>query len=169
MKRIIRILFKLVNGGGALGAVILVFVWGSICINVAMRYLFGRPQAWAIELSEYAILYITFLGGAYVLKEEGHVKVDWVVGRLQPRSAALLEIANSVAGALLCLIITWYGVATTWSHYIRNIYRVTTLETPTFLILAVIPIGSFLLSVQFFRRAYEKMKIVRSSSENNRD
>lgn len=141
-----------------MAAVILVLVWVAICFNVVMRYLFNQPQVWAIELSEYAIFYITFLGSAWLLKEDGHVKVDWVLSRLGDRNAALLETINSILGALLCMIITWYGIETTWSHYIRGIYRITVLETPTFLILAVIPVGALLLSIQFLRNAYGSIK-----------
>jgi TRAP-type C4-dicarboxylate transport system permease small subunit len=122
---------------------------------------------WAIELSEYAILYITFLGGAWVLKEEGHVRVDWVLSRLGVRYTAWLETVNSMLGALLCLTITWFGIETTWSHYIRGIYRITVLETPTFLILAVIPVGAALLSVQFLRKAYESIKSLRGFPKKN--
>ena len=158
MKKIARIFLWCIDGGGALAAVILVLVWVAICVNVAMRYLFNQPQVWAIELSEYAILYITFLGGAWVLKEEGHVKVDWILSRLDARNTALLETINSILGALLCITITWYGIETTWSHYIRGIYRITVMETPTFLILAVIPVGALLLSIQFLRKAYDSIK-----------
>jgi len=158
LKKIVRIFLWCIDGGGALAAVILVLVWVAICFNVVMRYLFNQPQVWAIELSEYAIFYITFLGSAWLLKEDGHVKVDWVLSRLGDRNAALLETINSILGALLCMIITWYGIETTWSHYIRGIYRITVLETPTFLILAVIPVGALLLSIQFLRNAYGSIK-----------
>lgn len=167
LPRAARILDRLIDLCVALTTFILVLTWMSICINVAMRYLLHRPQVWVLEFSEYGILYMTFLGGAWVLKKEGHVKVDWVLNYLKPSECALLNTITSFVGVALFLVITWYSAETTWIHFVRGTYRITLLETPMYLILAAIPIGSFLISVQFLSRACEYAKNWKSLQEKN--
>ena len=137
---------------------ILVFVWASVCFNVGMRYMINRPQVWVIELCEYSILYMTFLGAAWLHKKGGHVQVDWMVGSLPFKYTELLNLVTSYIGTALFLIITWYGVETTWSHFVRGTYRITLLETPMYLILGIIPIGSFLLALQFVFSGQEHLR-----------
>ena len=168
LARTARIFDRLIDLCVALAALILFLTWMSICVNVAMRFFLHRPQVWVMEFSEYGILYITFLGGAWVLKKEGHVKVDWVLNYLKPRNCALLNTITSFVGIILFLIITWYGAETTWSHFVRGTYRITLLEIPMYLILAVIPIGSFFISIQFLSRAYDYIKKWRSLQKNSK-
>ena len=54
----------------AIACVILSLVMLSVCLEVFLRYFLNRPQVWVIELSEYALLYITFLSAAWVLKSD---------------------------------------------------------------------------------------------------
>jgi TRAP-type C4-dicarboxylate transport system permease small subunit len=89
-----------------------------------------------------------------VLKEERHVKIDIVLNRLNARTQATLNIITSVIGAIVFLVVAWYGLQVTLES-LQTGYRLDTpLRTHRFLIVAVIPVGSFLFSVRFLRRAY---------------
>ena len=134
-----------------------------------MRSAVGHSIVWVIEICEYSLLFITFLGTAWLLRRDGHVKIDLVVNRLRPRVRAVVSVIISIIGTAVCLVITWYGAETTWSHFIRGTYRITLLETPMYLILAVIPIGSFLISIQFFSMACRQMKNWRSIQMENQN
>jgi C4-dicarboxylate transporter DctQ subunit len=72
--RMIRILFHVASG------LSLVIVFGT-ATEILMRYFLNRPQIWAVEVTEYTMLYITFLGSAWLLREEGHVKMDILIWR----------------------------------------------------------------------------------------
>ncbi len=92
-----------------LADVILMFLMLSVCADVILRYFFNRPQAWVAEISEYLLLYITFLGAAWVLKNEGHVIVDVLVAQVSPKARAVLGVISSVIGAfvLSCRSLVW--------------------------------------------------------------
>jgi TRAP-type C4-dicarboxylate transport system permease small subunit len=137
-----------------LAIVLLIFTMLSVSGQVIMRYSLERSAFWIIEVNEYALLYITFLGTAWVLKREGHVKMDVVLNRLTPGTQSLLYITTSILGAIICLLLTWYGAKVTWEHFQIGYYIPTLLKPPKFLILAIIPVGSFLLFIQFLRRTY---------------
>ncbi len=133
---------------------LLIFAWLSVCLEIVMRYFLNRPLVWVIEISEYILLFITFLGATWLLKKEGHVAIDVVLTKLDPRTAAIVNIVTSLLGAASCLALAWYAGQTTWVHFQKGIYDQRTLELPMAPLMAVIPIGSFLLFVQFLRRTY---------------
>lgn len=149
-----HIVDRIIEFAAVLAGVGVVFVMISICFDVISRRLLNMGQEWPIEYTEYALLYITFLSTAWVLKKEAHVKMDLLLNRLKPRNQALLNTATSIIGAMLCLIMAWFGVLVTWDMFQRGIHRPTPLYTPMAPLIAVIPVGSFLLLIQFLRRAY---------------
>jgi TRAP-type C4-dicarboxylate transport system permease small subunit len=100
------------------------------------------------------LLYVTFLGATWLLKREGHVSVDVVVERLNPRARLWFNVIISILIGALCLVMAFSGVSATLNVYRRGVFTVTTLEVPLALLVAVIPLGFFLLFIQFLRRAY---------------
>ena len=133
---------------------LLIFGWLAVCFEVVMRYFVGQPQIWVIEIVEYILVYTCFLGAAWLLKEEGHVKVDVLLNRLNPRNQALLNSMTSGLTTVLWLLLTWYTGGATLKAFKLGLYTPTILEIPKAPLYAVMPFGSFLLFVQFFRRTY---------------
>ena len=149
-----RILDRVVDIFAFLAGLLLAFILLSVCIEVIMRYFLNRPLQWVIELTEYALLYITFLGTAWLLKREGHITVDVILTRLSPRKQAFLGILSSAIGVLICVSLIWYGSEVAWDHFQRGVYDPTVLEFPKALVIVIIPVGSLVLLFQFFRRGY---------------
>ena len=137
-----------------LAAILLTFLMLIICVQVVMRYFLMRPMPGVIEISEVSLVYITFLGATWLLRREGHVKMDMVLTRLNRRTRAWVNTVTAIIGAGTCLIITWYSALATWSHAQMGHYVASTIDIPTAPILAVIPVCCFLLFIQFLRRAY---------------
>lgn len=145
---------RIMSSLAAVGAVILVLLMLLISTAVTTRYFFHQPIPGVIEIAEYSLLFIPLLAAAWVLKGEGHVKMDLILSRLTAGSQVRMNVVTSIICVLICLVLTWYGVKVTWEHFQIGHYQATTLRTPTFLILAIIPLGFFLLSIQFMRRTY---------------
>jgi len=139
---------------GFLAGVVLVVLMLVMCYEVVMRYFFARPPAWAVEVAEYMLFFIAFLGAAWLLKMHGHVRVDIVAGRLNPKARAMLNIITSILGVIICLLLTWYGGETAWSHFQRGVLVAKVLELPKGPFLILISLGCFLLSIEFLRQAY---------------
>lgn len=137
-----------------LAAFLLAFLMLSVCGGVVMRYFLHRPLFWVLDISEVILLYITFLGTAWVLKQEGHVKVEIVISRLKPRVQAIFGILSSIIGIVISGVLVWYGSQVTRDYFLRGILEPTVLELPVAPILAIIPLGSVLLFVQFLRRGH---------------
>jgi TRAP-type C4-dicarboxylate transport system permease small subunit len=137
-------------------------IFFSTCIELFMRYFFNRPQIWAVEVTEYTMLYITFLGAAWLLREEGHVKIDLLLSFLAPRSQAFLNSITSLLGAVVCSVIAFYGSWSTWLHYQKGLTTFSAMELLKWPFLIVIPFGSLLLLIQFVRSVFSYWKKFKS-------
>lgn len=152
-----------------LAGILLIVMMLSVNFEVAMRYFLGSPTKWVMDVTQSILLYITFLGTAWVLKREGHVKMDMVINRLKPRTQAMVNIITSISAAIPWLVITCYTANVTWDHFQRGFIMMrTALYMPSAPILVIIPIGSFLLFIQFLRRAYGYLASYRASTSNNK-
>jgi C4-dicarboxylate transporter DctQ subunit len=154
MKKLMALFDHVVNGMIFLAGLILVFIMLSVCLEVILRYFLNRPQVWVTEVTEVLLLYITFLGTTWLLRQEGHVKVDILLNRLKPRMLALLGIFSSAIGILVSITLTVSGFQLTWDYVQRGIYTPTAMEIPVSIIIVIIPVGSLMLLVQFIRRGW---------------
>jgi len=135
----------------------------SVCLEVILRYFFNRPQVWVIELSEYALLYITFLGAAWVLKSGGHVTVDLFTDFLGSRGRAICSLISFIVCFIVSIILVVYGARVTWDHFSKGIYNPTILEIPKSAILLVIPLGGITLLIQAIRGALQSLRSIKES------
>jgi TRAP-type C4-dicarboxylate transport system permease small subunit len=126
-----------------------------VCIEVVARYFLNNPQDWTLETTEYILLWITFMSAAWVLKREGHVSIDMLPNKLNPRSQSLLTTFTSVISAIACIVIFWYSLKVTYIYYQQGFILPKSLEIPKFPIFSIISLGCLMLSIQFLRRAYK--------------
>jgi len=164
MKLMPRILDFIEDLFAFLAISILLFISASVCLEVVMRYGFNDPLIWVVEISESALLYITFLGAAWVLRNNGHVRIDILVDRVSSRLKYKLGFITSTIGLTVSIIFTIWGGITTWDHFLRGLYKPTVLEIPSWLLLIVIPLGSLLVATRFFRQALSYWQ--KNSSKN---
>jgi len=126
----------------------------AIFADVTLRFFFNRPITWVFEGTEYSLLYITFLGAAWLLKRGGHVRIDVLLISLKPRPRAILNIITSILLAIICLFLFWYSAETTWDLHQRGVEYIQYHSIPKAALLAAIPVGSFLLFIQAIKRTY---------------
>jgi TRAP-type C4-dicarboxylate transport system permease small subunit len=123
-------------------------------IEVFSRY-FARPTTWVAEISSILVLWIPFMIAGWVLRTEGHVKMDLLVERLSPGSQAMINFITSLTGVIVMLIVAVAGLMTTL-YWIGN-------KTPTMLmlprspIIGIIFVGSLMFAIQFLIRALDNL------------
>lgn len=144
--------------------ILVIFMMLAVDSEIVMRYFWGRPIVWVTEITEYCLLFITFLSAAWLLKRDKHVRMDLVLNKLEPNVRAISNIITSILGALVCLALTWFGTWVTIESFQLGYAMSSELETPEFIILSIIPIGSFMLFIQFLRMAYGLFRYRRTGS-----
>jgi TRAP-type C4-dicarboxylate transport system permease small subunit len=144
-----------INAFALAAVLILLLLVAGIGFEVFMRYFFGQPTRWVNELSEYALLWLAFLAGPWVLREEAHVKVEMLTDALSAPWRHRLHVATSLAGFAVCALFFW--VSTGYVVQIRNsgelLFKSMVIEK--WAVMAIMPPSLALLSLQFARRAAE--------------
>ncbi len=120
--------------------------------DIASRQFFASAQGWAIEIAEYCLLYLAFFGAAWLLREDGHVKVEVVVEVLGPRSQAFLGMATSAVGVLVTGVLAYFATTTIMEYMAGTKMYESPLKPPLYPLLIPIPVGAASLCIQFMRR-----------------
>lgn len=149
MNRLERWLARLEDGCAALAMLVLVATTLSVCLEVVSRYGFNRPFIWVVEYTEYGLLYMTFLAAAWNLREGGHIRIELVHERLSARAQAVCDVSGSFLGLAVSLVLTIFGFLATQSAFERGLHRTSLLETPTWIVMAIIPVGGLLLAARY--------------------
>ena len=147
-----RWLTRIENLLAAFGIVVMLLIVGAVCLEIILRTFFAHPQVWVIEFTEYGLLYITFLGTAWLLRQDGHVRVDLLTNALDREWRRRLALVSAAVGFAVSVVLTVFGVIITLDTLRRGVYKPTILEFPTWIVLLVIPLGASLLTARFLQR-----------------
>lgn len=157
---------RLLNSLAVLGGAIVLMIAVLVTIAVLSRYYFGKPMAWSIEIIEYSLLYLTFMGGAWLLRENGHVRIDILIRRLPEKLQRAVNIIPDIIGIIISLCLVWSGAKITLESYHAGTVLYKFLGVPRYLIFWVIPFGSLLLLIQFIKLFFKHMARLKMTDDN---
>ena len=120
-----------------------------ISYDVIARNMFGIGSPWFFDLSEYALVWVTFLAAPWVLLQDRHVRIEILVDVLPVRAQRLLGIAVSFAAIIACAILAWRTGIAAFEYYDRNVMMPRIWRIPRILPYCVIPFGSLMLTLAF--------------------
>ena len=88
---------------------VLVVMALQVCLEVILRYFFSAPLLGMIQFSEIGLLYIAFLGAAWNLRRDQHVRIEVVYVLLPLRWRHFADISGALLGFFICLVLVIYG------------------------------------------------------------
>jgi TRAP-type C4-dicarboxylate transport system permease small subunit len=135
---------------------ILLFMMLLVCYDVLMRYLFRNPTGWAMEVCEYLLVYLTFLGSPWLLREKGHVNVD-ILLFFFPGMGRKFNLFTSLVATLGIFVLFFFCTAATWDYYQRGITMIKMLMIPKWVVFWIIPFGSFFLGLESARQFFSHL------------
>lgn len=147
----------LLDGMAFLAGVLLFAVTMIVTYAVTLRYLQIKPPIWVLQYTEYGLLWITFLGAAWLQRLDGHIRIDTIITNLPAKIQSKLEIINLILGCLVTLVIFYFGLLHTIDLFQRGILEVKATNVPKYLIFCIIPFGSLVLFLQFVRDTWNKL------------
>lgn len=156
---------RIIDSLAFFAAVLIIFAMVLVSAEVVCRYFLHSPIIWSFEITEWTLLFICFLGTAWLLKKEGHVKVELLTDRLKLKTQAIFGIISSVLGVVICLFFVSYGLLVAVDYFQRGVYDPTVLELPKWVLASGVPFGGFLLLIQFLRRTYKYIRSWRAPIE----
>ena len=157
-----RLFDTLVDVMAALSGVILVFITAAVCYTIGMRFLFTKTTIWIIPTTEYALLWIVFLATTWLLREGGHITTDIIYVHLNEKTKRTLDCIMCVVGGLTCAAMVFLGILHVCDCIAGGVTDVRAVTVPKSAVFMIIPVGSFLLTLQFFRMAWNRLVEIRT-------
>ncbi|MCP1675376.1 TRAP-type mannitol/chloroaromatic compound transport system permease small subunit [Natronocella acetinitrilica] len=165
-----------VNGaiGRLMGAAVVVLVLLGV-INVVGRYLGAHlgmqlSSNALLEGQTYAYNLIFLLGAAYVLRQDGHIRVDILYSSFGPKPKAWIDLFGALLFLIpFCALVVWLSWDYTlrswgWTHFPHGWPDVERMERspqpgglPRYPIKTVIPLAFFLLMLQGVSEAIKRI------------
>lgn len=125
-------------------ALMLAVLVASLVWQVFGRYALDRAPGWSEELARFLMVWITMLGSAVVMRENGHISVSVFVDALPPGLRTLLLAIRDLVVLATVYILFAYGInlATLLKGQSSPAFEVT-MALPY----AALPAGAFLIGL----------------------
>jgi TRAP-type mannitol/chloroaromatic compound transport system permease small subunit len=72
---------------------LIVFLMLVVCVEVFKRYILNAPTAWIFDATNMIYGTLFMMAGAYTLSQDGHVRGDFLYGKMKPRTQATFDLA----------------------------------------------------------------------------
>ena len=100
--------FEKVNYGATLIAGIIILLMTLLVTwSVFVRYFMRSPWAWINEVTEYLQLLVAFFPAAWVLLNDGHIKVDILITRFSERTQNIVNLIIYSFCFIFSVILCW--------------------------------------------------------------
>ena len=129
---------------------------GVTFFGVFMRYLFNSPFVWLEEVQMWLIIWVVFYGGAAAVRSGNHVSIEFIVERFPKnlhKMATLLEV-------IVVTVVLWFLSTNSIAliqQYIKTSRVTNILHIPFVFIYSAVPIGCFLIVLNFILLAIEEL------------
>ena len=118
----------------------LVFVMGAtLMFDAFTRNVINMPVHWAVEFTQFTLAAYYFMGGAFTLKNDSHVRMDLIYSSLSERARARIDLGTSVC-LIFYLIVTLVGGISSLQYAIETNEKRFSIWNPS-----VIPIKALLV------------------------
>ncbi|MEM0488165.1 MAG: TRAP transporter small permease [Thermoproteota archaeon] len=142
-----------------IGAVIIVLDAIVVSLDVLARYMFNFTCVQLFEIVEFSLLWMTFLGAAWLLQEGGHVRVELLVSRLSLKRKRAFERFVLFLVLVLLGVLVLYSIKMVMEHAQSGTKLAGVLRPKRWIVEVIIPIGlafMFIETAREFRVALKK-------------
>lgn len=128
---------------------------GSRCLVVALamvllliinyevfaRYLFNAPTVWVMEYSTYLVAAMTFLGAAFAVARDGHIRVTLLLDALPARGRLRLDYLSAATALFITLVLAWKSLEFVHGEYDAGTRDFGLMATPMWVPQSVVALG----------------------------
>jgi C4-dicarboxylate transporter DctQ subunit len=149
---------SMLNGMVAFAGVILIFTTLAVCYGIVMRFFFRSPSIWVAQTTEYALLWMVFLGTTWLLREKGHVSVDIIYAGLSKSTKTRFDLVMNAIAGVACGVLFVFSTTYVCECIIGGVTDVRAVTIPKWTVSIIIPVGMLLLTLQFFRMVWQRYR-----------
>ncbi|MBN2034925.1 MAG: TRAP transporter small permease [Deltaproteobacteria bacterium] len=137
-----------------------ILMW-LVVVHVAGRYFMDRPVPGAVELIEFLMTFVVFMGFGYGAVMKTNVSVDLFVEKFSKRVQAIIDAVTCLLSIGIISLITWQGMVQAKSLFASgHVSGVLNIPHYPFLIVLVVGYAVFnvVLIANFFEHMHEVCK-----------
>lgn len=139
--------------------VILIFVALGITTDVVGRRSLGFSIPEVIQLSEYAVFWSAFLPAAWILRENGHVSVDFLKEKFTGKRGQVLQVSVILVGLVACVVASFYSFVYVLESFRRADLFYGMMTIPRWWVFVVMPVSFSLLSAELVRKLVTQPRV----------
>ena len=151
----------------ASGAVLLVIL-GTVLYDIVARYVFNYSAGWSFDLTSYGLLFVVFLGAAYTLERDGHIRIDFLLVRLPERARLRTEAVAGALSAVFAALLLWATIRETILAVRGGWVSPSIYAVPLKYIYWIMPVGTLLLLLAVLSRLALALERSRKSGADGR-
>jgi len=159
-----RYLVRVARSLSIFGSVLVMIMAFLLVADVISRHFFNHPLPGAIELEQFMLATVAFLGLSWAMVNNSHVRVDLLAGRLSAKTKTFFECIFSLLGLCFFAIVTWQNSVRMMEAFEEQEIGMVT-GVPLWPILAVVVVGGLALSVVLIRNYLESQAKLIDSTE----
>ena len=158
-----KILNKFIDILGNILVVMLLLMILNVFYDVIMRYVFHNSSIAMQEMEWHFFSIVILFGISYSLKEDAHVRVDFVYDRLSVKTKAMINIIGTVIFLLPFIILIIYGSI----PFVMDSYTTNEVSSDPgglkhlWMIKAMIPLSFSILLIEAFHYIIKNINIYR--------
>jgi len=116
--------------------------------DVVMRYIFNSPTMWVLEMSEYMLVFVGFIGTAEIQARKGNIRMDFLYLKFSSGMKRAADVFISLLMAIFSFLLLRASLMMTIAAYKYDSASNSLLEIPLFLPYSIVAIGTFFLLLQ---------------------
>lgn len=126
----------------ALGAVCLGTILTIMLVNVVFRYALSLPIFWAEEANNFLFVWMGYLGFAYVMGNDNHIKVTLLESRLPGKVRRAARIVAHLVVMATCLGMAWPTI-----KVLPQLHKSAAMGLPEKYVYAIMPVSFLLMAL----------------------
>ncbi|MBK0328113.1 TRAP transporter small permease [Rhodobacteraceae bacterium F11138] len=146
--RLLRVIDRLTELGGAVGALSLLGIFGLIGAEILSRNLLAHSLHFSWDLAGYLMGSCFLMTAAAALRSGSHVRVTALLEALPDRTARMLERLACGTGLMICVAFSWALIEMAWLSGVRGSTSATAFRVPLVYPQSALAAGATLLTLQ---------------------
>ena len=118
--------------------------------QVIFRYVFKNPLTWSEELARYLFIWQVWLGSAYCVTQNRHIRIDVFTGKMPEKVFKAFEIVITLITIAFCMFMFRQGIAV--FHKIARLHQTSpALKIPMQFVYLCIPVSTALMMLHYIQ------------------
>ncbi len=158
MDKLIKFFDKIADIGGYISSVFMIFIVTLILLEIFLRTFFNTSTLISDEYSAYFFVVVVMFGLAYTFKEDGHIRITIILGRLNPKLNKILDIICLIIALLLTIFMFYYSLKMVIDTHALDMRADSIAETPLFIPQIALPVGYFIFILSIVGKLFRRIR-----------